>query len=144
MKHQSVAELKVVAEIGHRYPKAMSRTDRLERWAECLEILPNSRLSTLRQTEYQPFPLREEMRSDDTPISVAFRDPVLRAAGMQNDTYGEAKRFFELSDGQLHDVVCHCHFGESVSAAAAARNIRGIMSGKGPGLFARLRDAFMG
>ena len=49
--------------------------------------------------------LGDEMRGDDTPISLAFRNPVLRASGMTNDTYGEAKRFFELSDGQLHDAA---------------------------------------
>jgi hypothetical protein len=30
------------------------------------------------------------MRSDDSPISVAFEDPVLRAAGLENASYGEA------------------------------------------------------
>ena len=70
------------------------------------------------------------MRGDDTPISIAFRDPVLRASGMANDTFGEAKRFFELTDGQLHDVICYCHFGATLSASTAARNVRAIIAGK--------------
>lgn len=144
MKYQSLEQLKVVAEVDEGYPKAMSRTDRLQRWAECLERDPKRRLSTLHQTEYLSIAIREDMRGNDTPISVAFRDPVLRDAGMKNDTYGEAKRFFELTDGQLHDVICYCHFGETVSAATAARNVRAIVSGHGPGMFARLRDTLVG
>lgn len=144
MKHQPLEQLKIVAEVDERYPRTLSRTQRLERWAELLETDPNRRLFTLHQTEYQAASLRADMRGDDTPISVAFKDPVLHAAGMKNDTYGEAKRFFELKDGQLHDVICYCHFGATVSAATAARNVRAIIAGTEPGMFARLRDTFMG
>jgi hypothetical protein len=62
------------------------------------------------------------MRSDGSPISVAFADPVLRAAGLENDSYGEAKRFFELTDRQLHKIICYCHFGATVNAATAAHS----------------------
>lgn len=144
MKHQTLDQLQAVAEVDERYPKVLSRTARLERWAELLEADPNRRLYTLHQTEYQAVGLRADMRGDDTPISVAFKDPFLNAAGMKNDTYGEAKRFFELTDGQLHDVICYCHFGATVSAATAARNVRAIAAGTEPGVFARLRDTFMG
>ena len=44
---------------------------------------------------------------------MAFNDPVLRAAGLRDDSYGEAKRFFELTDRQLHWLVCYCHYGQS-------------------------------
>ena len=144
MKHQTLDQLQAVAEVDERYPNTLSRIERLERWAECLEKNPRRRLYTLHQTEYQPAAVRDKMRGDDTPLSVAFRDPVLRAAGMKSDTFGEAKRFFELTDGQVHDIICYCHFGESVSAGTAARNVRVIIDGKEPGVFARLRDTFVG
>ena len=144
MKHQTPDQLRAVAEVDERYPNTLSRTERLIRWAERLESNPNRRLFTLHQTEYQSLGIRDEMRGDDTPISIAFRDPVLRASGMASDTFGEAKRFFELTDGQLHDVICYCHFGATLSAATAARNVRAIIAGKDPGVLARLRDTFIG
>ncbi|MFB9983347.1 hypothetical protein ACFSQQ_07180 [Mesorhizobium kowhaii] len=145
MKHQTIEQLQIVAEIDQAYPRqAMSRSERLERWAELLERNPDRRLSTLPQTEYQPVRARGAMRGDGSPISVAFEDPVLRAAGLENDNYGEAKRFFELTDRQLHEIICYCHFGATVTAATAARHIRAVRTGRQPGMFARLRDAFVG
>ncbi len=137
MKHQTLDQLQAVAEVDERYPNMLSRVERLERWAECLEANPTRQLFTLHETEHQSTKVRDEMRCGDSPISVAFADPVLRASGLANDTYGEAKRFFELTDGQLHDVICYCHFGETIKAATAARNVRSILA---PGVFARFRD----
>ena len=57
-------------------------------------------------------------RGDDTPLSIAFADPVLRAEGLADDSYGAAKRFFGLSDGQLHYVVCSCHCGATMLLVA--------------------------
>ncbi|GLS30996.1 hypothetical protein SAMN04488498_11471 [Mesorhizobium albiziae] len=145
MKHQTLEELQIVAEVDQAYlHQAMSRSDRLERWAELLERNPDRRLSTLHQTEYQPASARAAMRGDDSPISVAFKDPVLRAAGLENDSYGEAKRFFELTDRQLHEIICYCHFGATVKAATAACHIRAAIAGREPGILARLREALVG
>lgn len=145
MKHHAIDELHTLAEVKEDFPRrALSRSERLERWAELLERNPHRRLSTLHETEYQPARVRATMRSDGTPISVAFEDPVFRAAGLENDSYGEAKRFFELSDEQLHKVICYCHFGATVSASTAARHIRAMLVEKQPGLFARLRQIFLG
>jgi hypothetical protein len=141
MKHQTLDQLQAVAEVGERYPETLSRVERLQRWVKCLEADPARLLFTLRETEHQSTKFRDEMRCDDSPISVAFADSILRASGLANDTYGEAKRFFELTDGQLHDVICYCHYGETLKAATAARNVRSILA---PGVLARFRDTFMG
>jgi hypothetical protein len=109
----------------------MTRRERLERWAELLSREPTRRLSTLAGTEYQPTVTRDGMRSLGSPISVAFGDPVLRVEGLTDDTYGEAKRFFELSDWQLHDIVCYCHHNASMTAEAAARRVRATIGGPG-------------
>jgi hypothetical protein len=45
--------------------------------------------------------VRDALRATDSPISVAFADPILRAAGLKDDTYGEAERFFEITDGDV-------------------------------------------
>ncbi|ATU95663.1 hypothetical protein [Phyllobacterium zundukense] len=145
MKHHALKQLQNVAEIDQSYPRqTMSRSERLERWAELLERNPDRRLSTLHQTEYQSAVNRAAMRSDGSPISVAFEDPVFRATGLENDSYGEAKRFFELTDEQLHKVICYCHFGSTVSAATAAYHIRKIHARRQGGLFAWLHEMFVG
>ncbi len=73
MKHHALDHLQTVAEVDQDYPRQiMSRNERLERWVELLERNPDRRLSTLHQTEYQPARERAAMRSDGSPISVAF------------------------------------------------------------------------
>ncbi|WP_157015338.1 hypothetical protein [Mesorhizobium xinjiangense] len=145
MKHQTLDQLKGHAEVlQDGVHRAMTRSEKLQRWAELLESVPGRRLSTLHETEYQVPARRMEMRSDNSPISVAFKDPVLRQQGMTADTYGEAKRFFELSDWQLHDIICYCHFGDSISAESAARHVRAAVSSEHPGMLTRLREAFIG
>jgi hypothetical protein len=144
MKHQTLDKLQVIAKVDQDYPsQALSRSERLERWAQLLERNPEKRLTTLRETEYQPEVVRARLREDGSALSVAFQDQVLRDAGLKDDSYGEAKRFFELTDGQLHEVICYCHLGETVSAGTAARHVRVVMTGKRPGMFARMHEAFV-
>ena len=145
MQHKTLEELKRVAAVHpDRIHPAMTRSERLERWAELLEREPDRRLSTLPGTEYQRSETRDAMRSFHSPITVAFEDPVLRAEGLTNDSYGEAKRFFELTDGQLHDIVCYCHYGATVSAKAAANGIRAAIGGQGQrGMFSGWREAIL-
>jgi hypothetical protein len=146
MKHYALEKLRAVARVDQDYPlQAMSRTERLQRWAELLEQVPERRLTTLHQTEFRPVNERAAMRNDGSPISVAFEDTVLRATGLENDTYGEAKRFFELTDQQLHNVTCYCHFGATLNAATAAYYIRRMISVEGHrSVFSRLREIFIG
>jgi hypothetical protein len=125
MKHQSLEQLRSLGTVEPDYqPVEMSRRSRLERWAELLEKIPEQRLTTLQETEHQSREIRAMMRSDTSPISVAFGDPILRAAGLRSDTYGEAKRFFEMTDRQLHNVTCYCHFGTTVRGTDAAYCVR--------------------
>ncbi|MDK4734429.1 hypothetical protein [Rhizobium sp. CNPSo 3490] len=143
MEQHALEQLKTIAKVSPTYERLeMTRRERLERWADILERSPKPFLRTLHETEYQPIADRLALRDDDTPISVAFADPILRAAGMENDSYGEARRFFELSDEQLHDLVCFCHFGERVSAATLARRVRKMAAHKPGGFFAQLRAFF--
>jgi hypothetical protein len=142
VKHHTLEELQNLGAVEPVYPHPLvSRDARLTRWADLLDMVSNSRLSTLHETEYQPAITRRALRADGSPISVAFKDPMLRAAGLENDTYGEAKRFFELSDRQLHHVTCYCRFGETVTGAEAARQVRAAV-GSPKGWFAQLRAIF--
>lgn len=54
---------------------------------------------------------------------------MLRSAGLTSDKFGEVARFFGLSHWQLHEVVCSCHFGETVTAEAVAARVR-YLSGR--------------
>lgn len=145
MRHTPLDQLTAVAKT---YPDptrpALTRSERLERWAMLLEREPDRRLRTFSGTEYEPARARDVLQSAGSSISVAYEDPILRAAGLQNDTYGEAKRFFELSDHQLHAIVCYCHFGPSVTAAVTARCVRAVAErAQRRGLFARLWEAMV-
>jgi len=121
----------------------VSSQERLNRWASLLERDPVRLLHTIHGTEFALPWARSRLREEDSPISVAFADPALRAAGMIDDTYGEAKRFFSLKDPDLHAIVCYCHFGASLSAAAAARQVRGVAARLGAvGVVGRLRALF--
>ena len=143
MRHHELTHLQTLAKVGRHYPgQVLSREERLLRWTELLERNPERLLTTLHETEFKPASVRAAMRCDNSAISVAFSDSLLRAAGLESDTYGEAKRFFELSDGQLHRIVCYCHFGMTVSAARTASYIRAKHVDTPNGIFARLRGLF--
>jgi hypothetical protein len=122
MEHKTRQALQRMAAV-HNLP-AMTRNERLHRWAELLERAPDSCLSTLTGTEHQAAHARQAMRARHSAISVAFADPILRAEGLASDTYGEAQCFFALTDRQLHDIVCHCHNGDAGDTRSAARLVR--------------------
>jgi hypothetical protein len=132
MKHQTLDQLQSVADIHIEPLRArMNRSQRLERWAELLERRPNRVLASLPGTEYRPMLERNVMRSDGSPLTVAFEDPVLREEGLRDDSYGEAKRFFELTDRQLHEMVSFCHVGFSLQSSRAAYSVRKAIKDRG-------------
>ena len=144
MEYKTVEQLARVAEIRvEQVPTpVLSQSQRLERWAELLEAQPDRRLNTLHGTEYESDTTRDALRCANSPISVAFDDPVLRAIGLKDDTYGEAKRFFGISDRELHEVLCYCHYGAAMLAESAARAIRRVVArASHPGVFTRMRQA---
>ena len=80
MEHKTLEQIRQVADV--RTHKPLSRRERLERWAEALERLNGARVRSLVRTEYVPREERDLMRIDNSPLSVAFEDPVLRAEGL--------------------------------------------------------------
>jgi len=122
MEHKTLAQLERTGDVAPALP--LTRAERLEQWAAALDRVGRTRLRTLWRTEQVFGPLRTTMRADNSPLTVAFQDPVLRAAGLEDDSYGTAKRFFELSDRQLHWLVCFCRYGETMSAETAAKLVR--------------------
>ncbi len=141
MEQYAVDQLKAIARVSRTTPQ-LSRAERLDRWVALLERDPMLSLVTLRETEYLPRDQRMMMRMAGSPISVAYADPVLRAAGLEGDTYGDAQSFFDLNDRQLHGLVCSCHFGARVDAGVVARHLRAASIPGMKGIVARMRLMF--
>jgi hypothetical protein len=123
MERKTVDELKGVAEI---YGPRMSKQQRLLRWADLLDRQANRILNSLMEVEYLPPRERAEMQVDNSALSVAFEDPVLRAEGLKSDKFGDAVNFFELSEDEAHWVVCYCHHGRQVDARTVAGAVRDL------------------
>jgi hypothetical protein len=119
-------QIREVAKIlpGFLQPRPLSKQQRLTAWAEALEREGARRLRTLHEMEYAPPGVREKLRATDSPLSVAFADERLRAEGLAGDTVGDATGFFGISEMELHDILCFCHFGETMLADEAAARVR--------------------
>ncbi|HEX2134861.1 MAG TPA: hypothetical protein VHG30_03005 [Microvirga sp.] len=124
MEHRFVDELRTIAEVHGGERLVLTRRERLERWAECLAADPKRRLKSLGEIEFTPRSRRASLRADNSPLTVAFEDPVLRSAGLGSDQLGEAIAFFELSEGQAHRLLCSCMNGWSMEAGSTARKVR--------------------
>jgi len=140
MKHVSLDELRSKAEIlplealpstggTEQEPAILSRKERLERWATVLEA-HDKRVRPFYGLEHMPRRERREARADDTPLAVAFADPVLRARGLSGDTVGEVMNFFELTDRQMHAMFCDCHFQGTMTTSGVAGRLRAIAARK--------------
>lgn len=126
MEHKPVETLRGVAEVREFKQGFLSRKERLERWAELLERQPKRRLRSLGEIEFTPEEKRPELRSDESPITVAYEDPVLRADGLKGDRLGDAMEYFDLSERSAHRLLCSCMNGWSMEAGVTARKVRRI------------------
>lgn len=124
MEHKPVETLRGVAEVREFKQGFLSRRERLERWVELLERQPKRRLRSLGEIEFTPEEKRPELRSDESPITVAFEDPVLRADGLKGDRLGDAMEYFDLSERSAHRLLCSCMNGWSMEAGVTARKVR--------------------
>lgn len=126
MEHKKFDEIERLARIVPIREPKMSRRERLDRWATLLEQHGQKPLKALRQIEFLPGHEREAARSDNSPLSIAFADPVLRQEGLASDRFGDALAFFELPVGQAHYLLCDCHYQGSMTGRGVATRIRSI------------------
>ena len=105
----------------------MTKRERLERWATLLEREPERQLSSVEEVGYGIAGEQQTKRADNSALSVAFADPVLRAHGLTSDRVGTAAAFFELSHWEIHQVVCSCHYGRSMAAGTAAMRVHAMV-----------------
>jgi hypothetical protein len=126
MKHKSIHEIDALADIAQVQGATLSRRERLGRWADLLSRNPHRQLTALSRVEFYAERERALLRGENTPISVAVGDPVLREAGLQGDTLGDAQAFFELSAAEAHYLLCDCHFVGHMDGEGVARRIRNV------------------
>jgi len=137
MEHKPVVDLETVADVTVA-KRILTRHERLIRWAEALERSPGRVLKPLHGIEFMSSELRRDARTDYSPLTVAYEDPVLRAEGLASDRLGDAMDFFELSEREAHAALCSCHLGSSFEAGAAAKRVRGLADRAASGLRAVL------
>ncbi len=129
MEHKPLSELGHLADLKPAAARpALSKRERLDRWAELLERQPDRLLRTLDEIERQPEAVRRAMRADNSALTLAFSDPVLQADGLAGDRFEDAVAFFQITEHEAHIVLCSCHGGEAMRAEEAARRVRGIRS----------------
>lgn len=124
MKHQSSEQLREAAAIVAEKLGTMTHRERLNRWADLLEQQPGS-IEALYRIEYLSETDRRAYRGgDNTPLAIAFRDPVLRADGLGGDTLGDAMDYFEMTDEDAHRLLCDCHYAGSLTGHNLAARVR--------------------
>jgi CheY-like chemotaxis protein len=126
MKYQPIEDIEAGAALTLVEAPVLSRTERLERWAELLEQKGQEPLQALWRVEFMDEGERARTRAANSPISVAFADPDLRAAGLTGDTLGEARDFFELTWDQAHHLLCDCHYMGRMDGRTVARRVRSV------------------
>ena len=131
MEYKPLSEIQTVAQVTRGWGVAkMSRRERLERWAMLLEQEPSRHLKPLVRVEFLPRRERQMLRRDESPLTVAYADPVLRAQGLDSDRLGAALGFFDLSDREAHYLLCDCHYhgGMTMTPETVAKRIHAIAS----------------
>jgi hypothetical protein len=126
MEHKTFDDIRRVADVVSVDVPGMTRRERLERWAQLLLREPRRPLEPLPRMEFLYARDRAALRSDRSPIAVAFRDPILRHEGLQGDRVGDAMAFFDLTTSDAHLLLCDCHYQGAMNATWVAAQIRSI------------------
>jgi len=78
------------------------------------------------------------LRGDDTPLALAYADPILREQGLTGDRLGDIMSFFELSHRDAHYLLCDCHFHGTMTSRSVAARVRQPIQGRPPGIMRRV------
>jgi hypothetical protein len=150
MEHKPLSELETIADVNDAETVFLTREQRLERWIKGLEVQPKRLLRPLYEIEYSPLDERRECRADNSPLTVAYEDAVLRSQGLQSDRLGDCMDFFGMTEHQMHYAFCSCHVGSNFNGKQAADRLRRLLpskdtlSGIGRGVAQRVGDFFIG
>lgn len=127
MEQKPLVELQAIADVRFPEKGPLTREQRLERWIELLQADPERKLRSLHEIEHLSDASRRECRAENSPLTVAYEDPILRSTGLRSDRVGDCTDFFELSDKQMHHAFCSCHVGATLTAREAAERLRQVM-----------------
>jgi hypothetical protein len=130
MKHTSLDEIRdevnvVAFKLETQKSPWTIRRERLERFATVLESYEGP-IRLLARVEFVPHGERMRMRTDDSPLTVAYADPDLRRRGLAGDRFGDAITFFMLNPGEAHHLLCDCHYFGSVTSQMIAARARSM------------------
>lgn len=131
MEHKKLDQLRSVADV--KSPDAvrtMTRAERIQRWIDLLERVPDRRLNAIPEIEYMLPCDRAGARADESPLSVAYADPVFRTEGLTGDTIGDAMKFFELTENEAHHAFCSCLGGYRMESKVFARRLNDATIGR--------------
>jgi hypothetical protein len=103
----------------------MLRRKRLERLVAVLDGYEGP-LQLLSRLEYRPKRERMLLRQDNSPLTIAYHDAVLREEGLASDRLGDAVVFFDLSWRQAHHAFCDCHYAARVTPQMVAERVRSL------------------
>jgi hypothetical protein len=125
MKQRSLDEIRRIAEVVTVGPETARarRRERLERFAFLLESYDGP-LKLFSQVEFLPERDRVKARGDNSPLTVAFQDPIFKAWGLADDRWGEAIQFFGLTANEAHYLLCDCHYDRHVNGRMIASRTR--------------------
>lgn len=127
MLQRSRTEIESISTVMDAPVQALPPLDLLRRWVDLLDSDPARVLNSLPEIEYRPAWERAATRCSDSPLTIAFADPVLREQGLRGDTLGDAMPFFGLSEHEAHELLCSCMNGGTMRASAVASRIRGMI-----------------
>lgn len=126
MEHKTIEVLRDLADVRVASQALLTRRERLDRWALLLEREPTRRLRSLGDIELKAPSERPTMRSPDSPLTVAFEDPLLRQQGLVSDRLGDGMAFFDITEEDAHQLMCSCMNGWSMASGKVARRVRRI------------------
>jgi hypothetical protein len=146
MEYKSLDQIRDLAEVrADLTPQpTLSHRQRLQRWAEVLQRHEGRQLRSLMGTEFVSRDERVRMRVDNSPLTVAFEDPILRADGLKGDRFGDAIEFFGVAENDVHNLVCYCRHGRTMMAEAVARDVRTLATYKAIADFVTTRTVVAG
>jgi hypothetical protein len=127
MKHRTVRDIQDTARVLPAEPDSApaSRRSRLERFAMLLERHEGP-FRLLSRIEYLPEARRQSLRVEDSPLTIAYADPVFRIQGLASDQFGDAIRFFNLTPREAHHLLCDCHYGMAATSQMVACRARAL------------------
>ncbi len=126
MEYRTRDDISTIAQVLQPASLRLSRNEKLLRWAAALDTLAGQPLQALRRLEFLDPRERPAVREDNSPLTVAWKDPLLQAEGLSGDTLGAAQSFFELTDDQVHYLLCDCHFHGTLTATMVAARLRSM------------------